>query len=525
MALRRGGTLCCAGSGGAPPTIRSKTRKTPANCSANWPRRGRFARWRSWPAYLDAVKTADQLKPIRAFEIVELLDRSARPYQRKLNLDYVTGGTRLTKFQQHRITATNYAFQTQLTEGYRFCLAKFEVGAVGSAALKPSLPKIAGRALRACGAQLKWSLLRYGPVDRQIWENLARLYTASEALGFGPWLLNLYRGEKRETTAEREFLRPLMLAISSPDGLLPIQIELADRVIAHCCDAYVISSATGPRAALRQRPRGGLPARAASRRASPSRRRRASSVRPKPPSASRATSRKSSAPARSRQELNLGLEVDPTVALATLQHLARYWSPNLPERKETRRRRTEHVTVVHEFGEVVANAGGLFFESPFVSNDEEWIVENESAGGFGAFVPKHLGALAARGQPDRGAPRGGRGLGRRHRAAGDGRRAGQPLRRHPDARHRRCRGHRVPGRSPRRGHHALTRGRAVHPAALRHHQPERRVHPAAASRSCSRPSTACEMHAYDREYLLTPVALAEQGDDFEIGRFRIVEQG
>ncbi len=42
-----GGDLCCAGSGGAPPTIRSNTRTTPANCSANWPRRVRFARWRS----------------------------------------------------------------------------------------------------------------------------------------------------------------------------------------------------------------------------------------------------------------------------------------------------------------------------------------------------------------------------------------------------------------------------------------------------------------------------------------------
>jgi hypothetical protein len=33
-----------------------------------------------------------------------------------------------------------------------------------------------------------------------------------------------------------------------------------------------------------------------------------------------------------------------------------------------------------------------------------------------------------------------------------------------------------------------------------------------------------EMRAYDREYLLSPVALAEQGDDFEIGRFRILER-
>ena len=35
----------------------------------------------------------------------------------------------------------------------------------------------------------------------------------------------------------------------------------------------------------------------------------------------------------------------------------------------------------------MANVGGLFLESPFVSSEEEWLIENESDGGFGAFVP------------------------------------------------------------------------------------------------------------------------------------------
>src|SRR5512134_1547131 len=123
--------------------------------------KGPFRALEELAAYLDAVKTAEKLKPIRAFEIVELLDRSARPFLRKLSHDYVTQDSRLTRFQQHRLWFTAHTFLTQLGEGYRFCLAKFEVGAVGAAALKPSLPKVAGRALRACGAQLKWSLLRY----------------------------------------------------------------------------------------------------------------------------------------------------------------------------------------------------------------------------------------------------------------------------------------------------------------------------------------------------------------------------
>jgi hypothetical protein len=483
--------------------------------------KGPFRALEELAGYLDAVKTAEKLKPIRAFEIVELLDRSARPYQRRLNLEYVTGAQRLTKFQQHRIAATNYAFQTQLAEGYRYCLAKFEIGAVGAPALKPALPKIAARALRACGAQLKWALLRYGPVDRQIWENLARLYTAAEALGFAPWLLNLYRGEKRETTAEREFLRPLLLAISSPDSLLPIQIELADRVIAHCSDAFVISPEPGKELHYVSDLAAAFP---------PGRISPRITVTPQtrffgPGEAMKRIARYSAEIERTGevpQELNLGLEVEPAVALAMLQHLARYWSANLPERKETRRRRTEHVTVVHEFGEVVANAGGLFFESPFVSNDEEWIVENESPGGFGAFVPKHLGAWLRVGgliavRREEGVAWG---VGIIRRVMGDEQ------------------GNRYVGiQMLATGGAAVTVfptnltvvGTDLSPdgelcvllpsSAIQTGQCTLLLRPGLFSTKQN-----LEMHAYDRQYLLTPIALVEKGDDFEIGRFRIVER-
>ncbi len=54
-------------------------------------------------AYLDAVKTADNLKPSAALEIVDLLDRTGRPLQRRLNQDFLSEGARLTKFQKVRL--------------------------------------------------------------------------------------------------------------------------------------------------------------------------------------------------------------------------------------------------------------------------------------------------------------------------------------------------------------------------------------------------------------------------------------
>jgi hypothetical protein len=484
--------------------------------------KGPFRALEELAAFLDAVKTAEKLKPVRAFEIVELLDRTARPFLRKLNHEYVTTDAKLTRFQQHRLWYSAHTFLTQLAEGYRFCLARFEVGAVGAAALKPALPKIAGRALRAYAAQLKWSLLRYGPVERGLWDQLARLYAAAEALGFAPWLLTLYRGERRDTSTEREFLRPMMLAVSAPDGLLPIQVELADRLMAQCSDAFVLASRPGdglhyltdltsafppgrisPNLTVSPQTRFFGPGDAALRVARYSAQIEATGVVP--------------------EEMNLGLQVEPAIVLDTLQHLSRYWAPRLPERKEARRRKTEHVTVVHEFGEVVANAGALFFESPFVSNDEEWIVENESAGGFGAFVPKALGAWLRVGclvgvRREEGVAWG---VGIVRRVIGDEQ------------------GNRYVGiQMLATGGAAVTVFPSDLPPAGADVGPEGELCvllPSTTTRSGETllllrpgmfdPNAPLEMHAYDRRYRLEPVAITERGEDFEIARFRIQEMG
>ncbi len=123
-------------------------------------------------SYLDAVKTADNLKPLRALEIVDLLDRTGRATQRRLSQTFVAENEQLTKFQQARLWGAVYAYWTQIAEGYRFCLAKYQVGAIGAGALTPQLPRIICRAMRACAGQLKWSLLRYGPVEPRVWQDL-----------------------------------------------------------------------------------------------------------------------------------------------------------------------------------------------------------------------------------------------------------------------------------------------------------------------------------------------------------------
>ncbi|MFN0314929.1 MAG: hypothetical protein ACKVQA_07820 [Burkholderiales bacterium] len=343
-------------------------------------------------AHLDAVKTAEKLQPARGIEITDLMDRAARVPQRRLNYEYVTLGRRLTRFQENRIWSAVYEFWTQLAEAYRFCLSTYEVGALGSQALKPHLPKIIARTIRARGNQLKWALMRYDAVDLKIWEDLGRLYSIAEAYGIQSNQVQVYRASQQDSSIERELLRVLTLAVSAPDVLLPIQIEIADRVVNRSTENFQISAKRQPELLFAfdlENPQ--APGRVSSaHRASASMRYFGAAH------AAKGILKPLIASLRHHKiiprDLNLGIHPSTEEVLDTVQHLEKNWCAEPPRRTVVRKRREEKVSVVHDYEEVVANAGGLFLEYPFVSNDEKWILENEGGGGLGAFVAKPHGA-------------------------------------------------------------------------------------------------------------------------------------
>lgn len=352
-------------------------------------------------SYLDAVKTAEKLHPLRAMEIIDLLDRTARGAQRRLNYQYALQGQHMTRFQSNRVWTTAYDYWVQLAEAYRFCLSTYEVGSLGSQALKPHLPKVMARTLRARGQQLKWALMRYTGIDATIWRDLGKLYAIAEALGMQATRVQLYRNGQQDSSVQQELLRVLMLAVSAPDALLPVQIEVADRLIALCGSGLRLGQKARKDLLFGFELSNGLaPGRLTTQaRFSTSTRFFGASE----------AARDILTPligviTQDRQvprTLNLGIHPTTDVVLDTISHLAQHWSTEPPRRHAVRKRSLEKVRVVHGYDEVVANAGGLFLDYAFVSNDETWTIENEGNGGLGAFAlrPKgawlHAGALIA----------------------------------------------------------------------------------------------------------------------------------
>ena len=337
--------------------------------------------------WLESVMAEEGFKPEYRAQLIQLLDEAAQIHLRKLARDYMAS-PRLTKFQEMRLWKAIHEYWRQAALAYAGCIELYAAGAKGADALKGSMPLLLARALRALAAQVKWMYVRYGPMDQSVWGVIAKVFALAETRKLAQSAVTLYPGIPGETTPEQEFLKAVMLSASSPDSLLPLEMELCERLIAHFCAsftlrldlqpdiAYWIDLATSQAPLRLARP----PQHA------PTLRFFAAGKALENLEALIDTIKSTgSVPA----QVNLGGTYPAETVLDVLNHLALYWSPKPPERKHQRHRVKSRLNVVHGYDGVLAVLGAAPGQDN--SGAETWIVENVSAGGFGAGIPEVKG--------------------------------------------------------------------------------------------------------------------------------------
>ncbi|MBI2508797.1 MAG: hypothetical protein HYV99_02020 [Betaproteobacteria bacterium] len=321
--------------------------------------------------WLESLNATEGFKLDRRFENIDLLDGAAKNHQRKLAQDYLST-SRQQKFQENRLWNGINGYWKELGASYVLCIKHYESGFSGAASIKKSLPVIVARALRALTLQLKWTLLRYGPVEPRAWSEIARLYQAAEQKGIA------------------DFLKALMLSASSTDGLPPVRQEIAERAVAHFASGFLLSAApegcthcfdlAGPKTPVRM----------------------FKGVAPSPTmrffGAGAALAGLEKLMAKIREmgaipsDVNLGGSYERDIVLDVLKHLSLQWSEKPPERNSERRKTASRITVVPGFSEILgvldpAGNDELDFSQEQSQNVESWIVENVSEGGYGAIIP------------------------------------------------------------------------------------------------------------------------------------------
>ena len=342
--------------------------------------------------WLDSVNATDAFKLDRRFEVLDEVYQATRSRVRKFGEKYMR--LRRQKFQENRIWASQTEYWRLTAAAYMRCVEGFQAEEAGANRIKASLPVIVNRGLHAIGQQLRWSLLRYSPVDMVHWADLGRLYAFAEGSGIETKVVPLHKGAATGSSARNEALKTLMLAIASTDSMQPEQIEIAERSVAFLVQHYLIEHQALPACTHVYDLAMSEPPRRVQRAELPS----GSSLRFFGAGSAcdeigqllGTLSSGGGLPAR----LNVGESHGPKEVAEVWRHLLRYWSSKPPERRSARRATDIPLRVVQG----LRGLSGLFMKASEDSLDftqaagrqvETWIADNASAGGYGATVPMH----------------------------------------------------------------------------------------------------------------------------------------
>jgi hypothetical protein len=355
----------------------------------------------------EAVSAAELKADVRIQRLLAI-DDAAQARVRKLAREVLVPSAQTSRFQDNVNWTRLHDYWRHAGVAFARSIDGFLQGARGAEAAKPLLPLTVARALRCLGQQIKWQHVRYAPADVAIWGVLNKIYAFAELRGITDARVNLYAAGGVETTPRLEFLKVAMFGASSPDSLLPVEVEVAERVVGELAPSFALAAqperellywtdlalATPPLRSLREpKPAPGLrffgPGSALA--------------------ALAALTRKMETTHEIPAGLNLGGAYDPEAVLSALHHLAVYWDREPPERRHPRHSVKSRLTVTHGFNGVLealgSAAGGVLEFDPATA--ENWVVENVSTGGFGALARQaksdwlKVGALLAM-QPDGG---------------------------------------------------------------------------------------------------------------------------
>lgn len=153
------------------------------------------------------------------------LNEKARALQDNLCRDYLVT-MEDEKAPERAYLHTILAFWDEMAVAYQICIRSFAQDP--STKLWPTIHTLTARALYHFAMQAKWAYLRYLPVEGAVWRNLHRLYLFAEREKFEKTPLKLFPDSPDETSCLSEYLQPLMLMLANPESLQPQQINQVD---------------------------------------------------------------------------------------------------------------------------------------------------------------------------------------------------------------------------------------------------------------------------------------------------------
>ncbi|MGB4910742.1 MAG: hypothetical protein WBO95_01100 [Candidatus Dechloromonas phosphoritropha] len=356
--------------------------------------------------WLESLGSAPEFPEDHLYEVVSRLDDAAQPHLKRLERNYLHTQN-LSRTEGKRIWTTSHGFWTLLATSYERCLAAAgEKSRVGSH-LRQNLPALTARLIAALAAILKWEQFNFGKSTGELWRRLGAALLSAENAGVATRAIQLHANASRVTSPQQEFIKGVAFQAASLDGLLPLEVDLAERLIAHFLPGFVFSAVAEIDSiywvdlALAEPPRRLT----------------------RGPAGQRPTQRffkPGTAPAGIDALLNelerghdvsaditLGGHYHARVLLPVVRHLATYLAPIPPQRRHDRHPVKQHAIVLHGLANAFGAFSGQFTTRVNGDPTAIWAIEDVSRGGFGALLDSipgdglRVGALIAMQQAGR----------------------------------------------------------------------------------------------------------------------------
>lgn len=357
--------------------------------------------------WFESLQNTQDIPEDILFNIVRQFEDAALPHVRRLSRDYLQA-PRLSKSEENRMWTMVHGFWTLTAANYDRCLqrASDEDKDKISERLQPHLPLLSVRLIAALAAALKWEQLRYKTNQSEMWQQMGRAYLLAEAGKYSDKALMRYSNTASTTSITREYLKALIFQASSMESLLPVGIELAEKLIAHFLRGFVFGSNSTQESVYWVNPAKPEPPVRLARPPSP-----APFLRFFHPGSAlteaEALLRELERGAEIPPSIDLGGQYQTRTLLPVLRHLCSYWNKIPPQRKHERHYVKHRMSVLNGLGNAFVIFSSESEALPPGLPIESWVVENVSQGGFGATVSNlrsdwlKLGALIAL-QPDGG---------------------------------------------------------------------------------------------------------------------------
>lgn len=332
--------------------------------------------------WLESLQVVPDFPEDRLYEAVSRLHTAAQPHLKRLARDYLHS-PRLSRSEEKCLWTIIHGFWSMLAVSYERCLPAVSQKTRVGEQVRQVLPSLSARLIAALGSVLKWEQFHYVLSAGSLWQRLGTALLLAERAGRTAQLRENASGE---SSPQLEFVRVVAFQAASMDSLLPLEIELAERLIAHFSPEFVFSAEVKrdsvywvdlalaePPTRLARRPPQAL-----------------ATQRFFKPGTAHASilklihdlERGHDAPG----EIILGEQYDARALLPVLRHLATHLASVPPQRRNGRHSVKQRVLVVHGLDYARMVYSGHFSGQGINLPMESWVVENVSRGGFGAVL-------------------------------------------------------------------------------------------------------------------------------------------